>query len=312
MINQKLAVVFPGQGSQSVGMLHKVALEAPVILKTFEEASEVLGYDLWRLTQEGPSEKLSQTTYTQPALLAAGVALWRLHLENVPLKPRYLAGHSLGEYTALVCANALGFQEAVQLVALRGQLMQDAVPEGQGAMAAILGLDDPAVAALCESVSLENPTETVSPANYNTPGQVVIAGHTKAVLRVLEHAKAAGARRSLLLPVSVPSHCALMKPAALHLAQALEKIAFRTPFIPILHNSDVAEHQTPQSIRQALVEQLSQPVQWVRTIRFILAAGVQTVYECGPGSVLCGLNRRIEPTIDCIGLSNKETACVPE
>ena len=312
MINQKLAVVFPGQGSQSVGMLHKMALEAPVILKTFEEASEVLGYDVWRLAQEGPLDKLSQTTYAQPALLAAGVALWRLHLDHAPLKPRYLAGHSLGEYTALVCANALGFQEAVQLVALRGKLMQEAVPEGEGAMAAILGLDDLTVASLCEAVSLENPTETVSPANYNTVGQVVIAGHTKAVHRVLEQAKASGARRSLLLPVSVPSHCALMKPAALHLAQALEKIAFRTPLIPILHNSDVAEHQTPQSIRQALVDLLSQPVQWVRTIRLILAAGVQTVYECGPGSVLCGLNRRIEPTIDCIGLSNKETACVPE
>lgn len=309
-MNTKFAVVFPGQGSQSVGMLHKMALEAPVILETFEEASEVLGYDLWRLAQEGPLEKLSQTTYTQPALLAASVALWRLHLDHAPLKPRYLAGHSLGEYTALVCANALGFQEAVQLVALRGQLMQDAVPEGQGAMAAILGLDDLAVAELCEAVSLENSAEIVSPANYNTVGQVVIAGHTAAVHRVLEQAKTAGARRSLLLPVSVPSHCALMKPAALHLAQALEKIAFRTPLIPILHNSDVAEHQTPQSIRQALVEQLSQPVQWVRTIRLILAAGVQTVYECGPGSVLCGLNRRIEPTIDCIGLSNRETACV--
>ncbi len=311
-MNTKFAVVFPGQGSQSVGMLHKTALEAPVILKTFEEASEVLGYDLWCLVQEGPLDKLSQTTYAQPALLAAGVALWRLHLENAPLKPRYLAGHSLGEYTALVCANALGFQEAVQLVALRGQLMQEAVPEGQGAMAAILGLDDLKVAELCEAVSLENPTETVSPANYNTIGQVVIAGHTAAVLRVLEQAKAAGARRSLRLPVSVPSHCVLMKPAALHLAQALEKMAFRTPLIPILHNSDVSEHQTPQSIRQALVDQLSQPVQWVKTIRLILAAGLQTIYECGPGSVLCGLNRRIEPTIDCIGLSNKETACVPD
>ncbi len=312
IMNRQFAVVFPGQGSQSVGMLHKLALEAPVIAKTFKEASEVLGYDLWRLSQEGPAERLSQTAYTQPALLAAGVALWRLYLEHCPSKPCYLAGHSLGEYIALVCANALGFQEAVQLVALRGQLMQEAVPEGEGAMAAILGLEDEKVAELCKTALLENPTEVLSPANYNTPGQVVIAGHKAAVLRALEHAKAKGARRSILLAVSVPSHCALMKPAALHLAQALEKIAFRAPRIPVLHNTDVAEHQTASGIRQALVDQLSKPVYWTQTIRHMLAMGVKIIYECGPGSVLCGLNQRIDSTIDCIELSNSENTCVLE
>ncbi len=309
-MNRLFAVVFPGQGSQSVAMLQKVALASPIISNTFKEASEVLGYDLWRLSQEGPAEKLSQTTYAQPALLAASVALWRVYLEDAADKPRFVAGHSLGEYTALVCASALSFQEAVQLVALRGQLMQEAVPEGEGAMAAILGLSDQEVEDLCKAVSLKNPAEGVSPANYNTVGQVVIAGHTKAVECAIEEAKAIGAKRSIRLAVSVPSHCALMAPAALHLAQALEKINFRSPLIPVLHNVDVSEHQTPQRIRQALVNQLSEPVQWLRTIRLMVASGVQTIYECGPGSVLCGLNRRIDPAIDCIGLSNRETNCV--
>lgn len=306
-MHQPLAIVFPGQGSQSVGMLSALAERTPVIQQTFAEASEVLGYDLWTLTQNGPIEKLSQTTYTQPALLAASVALWRLYCEKSPLKPRFLAGHSLGEYSALVCAKSLSFLEAIPLVALRAKLMQEALPEGVGSMAAILGLEGGIVESICQHITEQTPDECVVAANYNTVGQIVISGHTSAVSRAITAADAAGAKRCIRLAVSVASHSPLMQEAALKLATALEKIDFKTPEIPIIHNADCLEHYSSQAIRQSLVDQLYKPVHWLKTIRLIFTAGVHLFYECGPGTVLCALNKRIDPNIRCYGLSNRET-----
>ena len=301
-MTEKVAFVFPGQGSQSVGMLHNVAAEHPVIEKTFQEASEVLGYDLWLLAQEGPSEKLNQTEYTQPAILVASVALWRVWQASNGEKPSILAGHSLGEYSALVCAEALSLNDAVSLVSLRGRLMQEAVPADVGAMAAILGLDEEVINTLCEAES--QPHEVVAPANYNSVGQTVIAGHKAAVLRVMERAKEKQAKRAILLPVSVPSHCELMKPAALEFNKALDKISFKLPLIPVIHNVDVTEHREEQAIRQALVEQLYRPVRWVETVQRMASQGVTTIWECGPGAVLSGLNKRIVATMACQSLSS--------
>lgn len=305
---QKTAFVFPGQGSQSVGMLQNIASTHPIIQETFKEASEALGYDLWALTAHGPAEKLNQTEYTQPALLTAGVAMWRLVRGQTPT---FLAGHSLGEYTALVCAESLTLIDAVRLVALRGRLMQEAVKEGEGAMAAILGLENDAVRTICEETATLS--DIVSPANYNTIGQVVISGHKTAVLRAMERAKAYGAKRALLLPVSVPSHCVLMKPAAVHLRKAMAEIPFKLPCIPVIHNVDVSMHQSVDEIRQVLVEQLYQPVRWVETIQWMALKGIKTVYECGPGAVLSGLNKRIDATLQCeslsLSLSNGEALC---
>lgn len=307
---QKTAFVFPGQGSQAVGMLQNIAAQQPIIQETFQEASEVLGYDLWALCAKGPVEKLNQTEYTQPALLTAGVALWRLAEKKVAA-PAFLAGHSLGEYTALVCSEALSLKAAVGLVALRGRLMQEAVKEGEGAMAAILGLEDDAVNAICEETTTA--ADIVAAANYNTIGQVVISGHKTAVLRAIERAKTLGAKRALLLPVSVPAHCVLMKPAAVHLRKALAEIPFKLPRIPVIHNVDVALHSSVDEIREVLVEQLFTPVRWVETVQWMALKGVKAVYECGPGAVLSGLNKRIDATLQTeslsLSLSNGEALC---
>jgi len=306
-MTQKIAFVFPGQGSQSVGMLQHIARAHPIIQQTFKEASEALRYDLWALVENGPEEKLNQTEYTQPALLTAGVALWRLWLNEKQERPIVLAGHSLGEYTALVCAGALNFKDAVGLVALRGRLMQEAVPAGTGAMAAILGLDQETVRAICEEGARLN--EVVAPANYNGLEQIVVSGHVAAVLRVIEKAKTRGAKRVVRLQVSVPAHCILMKPAALLLKNALNEIPFKLPFIPVIQNADVSMHHSVERIRQALVEQLYQPVRWVEIIRLIVLDGITMVIECGPGTVLSNLNKRIETTLQCQPLSNGEALC---
>lgn len=286
----QFAMVFPGQGSQAVGMLADLAAENPVIEQTFQQASEALGYDLWALTQNGPAEELNKTWQTQPALLAASVALWRLWQQKGGSAPVLLAGHSLGEYSALVCAGVIDFADAVRLVELRGKLMQDAVPEGTGAMSAIIGLDDAAIAKACEESAQG---QVVSPVNFNSPGQVVIAGNKEAVERAGAACKAAGAKRALPLPVSVPSHCALMKPAADKLAIALEEIAFNAPQIPVVNNVDVKCETSPAAIRSALVRQLYSPVQWTRSVEFIAAEGAERLLEVGPGKVLTGLTKRI-------------------
>ncbi|MBS0578685.1 MAG: ACP S-malonyltransferase [Proteobacteria bacterium] len=285
------AFVFPGQGSQSVGMLAALAAAEPVVQQTFAEASAVLGYDLWQLTQNGPESALNQTERTQPAMLAAGVATWRVWRGRGGGLPQLVSGHSLGEFTALVCAEALDFAPAIELVRLRGQIMQEAVPAGTGAMAAILGLEDAEIEAACAEAAHGG---VVEPANFNSPGQVVIAGETAAVQRAIEAAKARGAKRAVLLPVSVPSHTTLMKAAAARLAEKLRALTVRTPHVRFLSAVDAAEHAQPDEIRALLVRQLSSPVRWSQTLRAITATGVSQVIECGPGKVLTGLNRRIE------------------
>ncbi len=290
-MNSSLAFVFPGQGSQSVTMLADLAKTFPAVNDTFAEASDVLGYDLWRLVQHGPDAELNQTHITQPAMLSAGTAVWRVWQAQDGAMPAKMAGHSLGEYTALVCSGALDFGAAVSLVAERGRLMQEAVPEGQGAMAAILGLDDEVVIDLCDRAS---DGEVISAVNFNSPGQVVIAGQKEAVERAIELAKEAGARRALPLPVSVPSHCMLMKPAAEKMQVLLQDSEFSTPQIPVINNVDVTANEAPEAIRDALVRQLYSPVRWVGTIRAFSSQGIGTVVECGPGKVLAGLNKRIE------------------
>ena len=285
-----LAFVFPGQGSQSAGMLAELAAQYPVVKDTFAEASAVLKLDLWRTVQDGPEETLNQTHITQPAMLTAGVATWRVWQARGGAMPQWMAGHSLGEYSALVCAGALDFAAAVELVALRGRYMQAAVPAGQGAMAAILGLDDAQVIDACKHAAQG---EVVAAVNFNSPGQVVIAGQAAAVNRAMEACKAAGAKRVLPLPVSVPSHCALMKPAADQLAQRLQNMNVRKPQIPVLNNVDVAMPDAADAIRDALVRQLYNPVRWVETVQRMAGAGVTKLIECGPGKVLVGLNKRI-------------------
>ncbi len=287
----KLIGVFPGQGAQSVGMLGALAAEHPSVLETFETASGILGYDLWRLVQDGPEGDLNTTVRTQPALLTAGVAVWRVWRDNSGAVPAVLAGHSLGEYTALVCAGALEFADAIDLVVFRATSMQNAVPQGAGAMAALIGLDDDAVRSSCTEAASAGVVEAV---NYNAPGQVVIAGEKAAVELAGERARAAGAKRVIPLSVSVPSHCALMRPAAETMATRLEEVDIATPEIPVLHNVDVTTHTEPDEIRRALTEQLYRPVRWVETIRRAQADGVEAVLELGPGKVLAGLNRRIE------------------
>lgn len=285
-----LAFVFPGQGSQSVGMLAELATQYPVVKETFADASAVLKQDLWQIVRDGPEELLNQTHITQPAMLAAGVATWRVWQARGGKMPQVMAGHSLGEYTALVCAGALDFSAAIELVSLRGQYMQQAVPSGQGAMAAILGLEDQQVIDACAQASQG---EVVAAVNFNSPGQVVIAGQAGAVARAMDACKAAGAKRALPLPVSVPSHCALMKPAAEKLAQRLQSIVVTGPRIPVINNVDVAVPHDPATIRDALVRQLYNPVRWVETVQKMGRDGVTTLVECGPGKVLAGLNKRI-------------------
>ena len=293
------AFIFPGQGSQSIGMMNSLAESSTVIQDTFSEASAVLGYDLWAIVTEGPAEKLNSTEYTQPAMLTAGVASWRAWLEAGGAAPSVMAGHSLGEYTALVCAGALEFTDAVTLVSDRARFMQQAVPEGEGAMAAILGLDDKDVRNLCQANAAG---EVLQAVNYNAPGQVVVAGNATAVGRLLENAKAAGAKRALQLPVSVPSHCALMQPASDHMAERLKEVAISQPRTPVIHNVNVQPASDEDDIRQLLARQISEPVRWVETINSMNEMGVAQLFECGPGKVLCGLNKRINRDISCIPL----------
>ena len=293
------AFVFPGQGSQCVGMLKALAADHAQIVETFREASEVLGYDLWDLTQNGPEEVLNRTAVTQPALLAADVGCYRAWRARNGVQPAVMAGHSLGEYAALVCAEAMDFREAVRLVARRGELMQEAVPQGEGAMAAILGLADEAVEAVCRDCAQG---ETLAAANYNAPGQVVIAGTKAAVDRALIAARAAGARRSVVLAVSAPSHCGLMQGAAREFAETLAPVTLKAPVVPVIQNTPVAALSEPDLIREALVSQLFSPVRWVETIRLVAAwEGMSRIVECGPGKVLTGLDRRIVD-LPCVSL----------
>ncbi|HTB67389.1 MAG TPA: ACP S-malonyltransferase [Steroidobacteraceae bacterium] len=299
------AFVFPGQGSQSVGMLSDFA-DVGEVRTAFAEAGAALGYDLWALTQQGPAEQLNGTEYTQPAMLTAGVALWRLWKARGGADPVQLSGHSLGEFTALVCAGALSLAEAADLVRFRGQAMQEAVPAGTGAMAAILGLTDEQVAASCSGAAQG---EVVAAVNFNAPGQVVIAGTRAAVGRAIEIAKAAGAKRALPLPLSVPSHCSLMAPAAQRLAVRLGGVRLVQPAIPYVSAVDARPHSQPDDIRQLLVAQLVSPVRWQDTVRALAANGVAQIIECGPGKVLTGLNRRIEKRADlaCLALEDRAT-----
>ncbi len=293
MVNDgmRYAFVFPGQGSQSQGMMNGFE-DLPVVRETFREASDTLHQDLWRLVTEGSVGDLNLTINTQPLMLTAGIAIWRAWIQCSDSRPSLLAGHSLGEYAALVASNAIAFEEALPLVRHRAQCMQEAVPEGTGGIAAILGLDDETVKRVCLEASRNEVLEAV---NFNSPGQVVIAGGRDAVLRGIEAAKEAGAKRAIMLPMSVPSHCSLMKPAAMALRDYLKDVIIGKPEIPVLHNVDVLPHEDPEEIRKALVDQLHHPVRWVETIRSICREGIGQVAECGPGKVLAGLNKRIEP-----------------
>jgi len=287
------AFVFPGQGSQSVGMLRELAATHPEVEQTFRQAADALGFDLWDLVREGPEQELNRTERTQPAMLAAGVAVWRVWRATGGPVPGLMAGHSLGEYTALVCAGSLDFDDAVALVADRGRFMQEAVPEGEGALAAVLGLDAERLGELCSAET----DGVVEPANYNAPGQLVIGGDAAAVDRVLERAKAAGAKRALRLPVSVPAHTRLMRPASERLAERLQQVTLRPTSVPVIHNVDLSRAADAEAIRERLVRQVSNPVRWVETVRFFAAAGAQRVVECGPGRVLAGLGRRIDRSL---------------
>lgn len=295
------AIVFPGQGSQAVGMLADLYEAHDAVKQTFAEASDVLGYDLWALVSEDADGKLSQTEYTQPALLTASVAVWRAYLAKGGEKPEFLAGHSLGEYSALVCAGIVELADAVKLVELRGQFMQQAVPAGTGAMAAIIGLDDDAIKAACEQAA---EGQVVSPVNFNSPGQIVIAGNKEAVERAMVLCKEAGAKRALPLPVSVPSHCALMQPAADKLAEQLNNITFNNSDIKVVNNVDVKVENDAEAIKQALVRQLYSPVRWTETIQFFAAQGVTESYEFGPGKVLSGLVKRIDKSVSCVSVGD--------
>lgn len=291
----QFGMVFPGQGSQSVGMLADIAASFPMVKELFAQASDILGYDLWQLVQENPNDKLNQTEFTQPAVLTVDVALWQCWQSKGAPDPTMVAGHSLGEYSALVCAQALTFADAVDLVAKRGHYMQAAVNVGEGAMAAIIGLENSQVENLCESVAKEG--EVLSPANFNSVGQVVIAGHKAAVERLLPAAKENGAKIAKLIPVSVPSHCALMQPAVEQLKEDLERVTFSTPKIKVVHNADVKSYSSASEIKAALVKQLIAPVRWVETIQFIAKQGISVLVECGPGKVLTGLNKRIDRSV---------------
>ncbi len=295
------AFVFPGQGSQTVGMLADLAAQFPIVEQTFSDASAALGYDLWQLVQTGPAEELNKTWQTQPALLAASVAIFRVWQQQGGNMPVMMAGHSLGEYSALVCAGVLDFAAAIRLVELRGKLMQEAVPEGTGAMYAIIGLDNASIAKACEESAQG---QVVSPVNFNSPGQVVIAGNKEAVERAGAACKAAGAKRALPLSVSVPSHCALMKPAADKLAVALQDITFNAPLVPVVNNVDVRAETAPEAIRSALVRQLYSPVRWTESVEFMAAEGVTLLLEVGPGKVLTGLTKRIVDTLTAAAVND--------
>lgn len=294
----QLALVFPGQGSQSVGMLAALAARYPQAQATFAQASQVLGYDLWSLVQQGPEQEINRTQHTQPAMLAAGVSVWSIWQDRQGPAPALMAGYSLGEHTALECAGALAFGDAVALVAERGRLMQEAVAEGQGAMAAVLGLDAPAMEEVCRQAGQQGAEgEVVEAANFNAPGQIVIAGHAAAVARAMDLARAAGARRCVPLPVSIPSHCRLMRPAAQSLAERLSRVGLKAPSAPVLHNVDAQPRTEPQAIREALIEQLYSPVRWTQTMQRMAQSGVRAIVECGPGKVLAGLVKRAAPGV---------------
>ncbi|QTL41299.1 ACP S-malonyltransferase [Xenorhabdus budapestensis] len=295
------AMVFPGQGSQSLGMLADLATEFPLVEQTFAEASEVLGYDLWELVQQGPAEELNKTWKTQPALLAASFAIWRIWQERGGQAPSMMAGHSLGEYSALVCAGVIEFQQAIKLVELRGKLMQEAVSEGQGAMYAIIGLDNESIAKACQESAQG---QIVSPVNFNSPGQVVIAGEKEAVERAGAACKAAGAKRALPLAVSVPSHCALMKSAADQLATALQSVVFNQPQFPVVNNVDVKVEESADAIRDALVRQLYHPVRWAESVEYIATQSIDKILEIGPGKVLTGLTKRIVDTLSAVAVND--------
>jgi len=295
-----LAIVFPGQGSQSVGMMKGFA-DLPVVERTFKEASALVGVDYWAMAAEGPAEALALTVNTQPLMLVAGVACWRAWREKGGAMPAWFAGHSLGEYSALVAAEALSFAQAVPLVRFRAEAMQQAVPEGTGGIAAVLGLDEDAIRLVCAEAAQG---EVVEPANLNSPGQVVIAGHRAAVERGMALAKARGAKRAVMLPMSAPSHCALMKPAAERLRERLAAIDLKAPVVPVVQNADVASFSDPARIRQALVEQLYRPVRWIETVQYLAAGGVTVAVECAPGKVLTALNKRIAEALDCRAITD--------
>lgn len=299
---KKFAMVFPGQGSQAVGMLAELAEQFSIVEETFKQASEVLGYDLWSLVQHGPADELNKTWQTQPALLAASVAVYRVWQQQYPqLQPTLMAGHSLGEYSALVCAGAIDFQDAVKLVELRGKLMQQAVPEGTGAMYAIIGLDNGSIIKACQNAEQG---EVVSAVNFNSPGQVVIAGAKAAVERAAVLCKEAGAKRALPLAVSVPSHCALMKPAADQLAVSLESIAVKSPAVAVINNVDVKTENDAQAIRHALVRQLYSPVRWTETVEKMATNGIEVLVEIGPNKVLNGLTKRIADNLQAVSVND--------
>jgi [acyl-carrier-protein] S-malonyltransferase len=302
----KFAFVFPGQGSQSVGMM-KGYIGLPIIQETFQEASDILKQDFWSMVNTGPVDDLNLTINTQPLMLAAGVAVYRAWTSLGGSKPALLAGHSLGEYTALVAAEVLSFADALALVRFRAQAMQHAVPEGIGGMAAILGLDDEIIRTICHDIAQQNPGESLEPANFNSPGQVVIAGHKNAILQGIELAKSKGAKRAIMLPMSIPSHCSLMQPAAESMQKQLHHMTLQSPKTPILHNTDVRSHADTTSIKETLIQQLVSPVRWVDTIRAFAAAGITHVVECGPGKVLVGLNKRIDQTLQHLSLIDNET-----
>lgn len=299
----QFALLFPGQGSQSVGMLADLAASHALVRDTFDQAGQVLGTDLWALVKDGPAEALNRTELTQPAMLAGGIAVWRLWQALDGPRPAVLAGHSLGEYSALVAAGAVAFEDAVRVVAERGRLMQQAVPAGDGAMAAVLGLDDEVVAAICREAAED---QVVAPANFNSPGQIVIAGNAAAVERAMHKCRDAGAKRAVILPVSVPSHSPLMRNAAKALAEVLGSIEVCPPQIPVLHNADVQRRDDPASIRQALVAQLYSPVRWTESIQALIELGVVAMAECGPGRVLSGLGRRIDRSIKWVALEQPD------
>ena len=309
MVKADLAFVFPGQGSQAVGMLKDLSAHA-VVKQTFQQASDLLQYDLWQLVQDGPKETLNQTLNTQPAMLTAGVAVWRVWQSQTEVRPSIMAGHSLGEYSALVCAEVLSFADAIALVAERARLMQNAVPEGQGAMAVVLGLADEVVQAVCDEAK---GAQVCAPVNYNTPGQVVMAGNTEAIERACLIAKEKGAKRAQKLPVSVPSHCALMQGAADALHQQLQQTEMHAAQIPVIQNADVQAFAAVDDIRSALAKQLFSPVRWVETVQHFAAAGITQSVECGPGKVLMGLSKRIDKKIASLGVfDNKALAAALE
>jgi len=298
-----LAIVFPGQGSQSVGMMKGFA-DLPVVERTFREAGDIAGVDYWAMANEGPAEAQNQTVNTQPLMLVAGVACWRAWREGGGAAPAYFAGHSLGEYSALVAAGSLRFEDALPLVRLRAQAMQEAVPEGTGGIAAIVGLDDAKLPAVLAEAAQG---QVVEAANLNSPGQVVVAGHRPAVERALAAAKAQGAKLVKMLPMSAPSHCSLMRPAAERLRERLDAIEVRKPEVPVIHNRFVEAFEDPARIRTALVEQLDHPVRWVETVQWLAAHGVTRIVECAPGKVLAGLVKRIAPGVDTLAVQDSTT-----